>query len=344
MTVREITTGQDSFLDIVANLVGILIILVVVVGAQAKVAWKPAEPVADRSTEIKELTHSLDKKRDQVLKMNLDNELLEEEINQQALAAVHLNQVRHQMLMQIEVAEKLLSEKQDEQKQKLTAQQLAEKALLEQEQSLERKLAQVNQSLNAVSTVSQKRTEVIEHYPNPIAKTVFTEEVHFQILGGKIVYVPLEELISRMKTEVRSKIDQLQNSPRVASTVGPIQNFQLQYEIVGEVVRQPTPNGLVERTMIQFNGFQLLPSSDDLGVPIATALSTGERVSEFRRIIQRHSPQKTTVSLWVYPDSFTAYNEVKHWLYQQGYQVACWPLDADKLISGSPSGFRTSAQ
>ena len=35
MAIREITTGQDSFLDIVANLVGVLIILVVIVGAQA---------------------------------------------------------------------------------------------------------------------------------------------------------------------------------------------------------------------------------------------------------------------------------------------------------------------
>ena len=31
--------GQDSFLDIVANLVGILIILVMVIGVRAKGAW-----------------------------------------------------------------------------------------------------------------------------------------------------------------------------------------------------------------------------------------------------------------------------------------------------------------
>ena len=39
MSLKQITTGQDSFLDIVANLVGILIILVVVVGAQASASW-----------------------------------------------------------------------------------------------------------------------------------------------------------------------------------------------------------------------------------------------------------------------------------------------------------------
>ena len=44
MAIREITTGQDSFLDIVANLVGVLIILVVIVGAQATSAWNQVEP------------------------------------------------------------------------------------------------------------------------------------------------------------------------------------------------------------------------------------------------------------------------------------------------------------
>jgi hypothetical protein len=344
MTVREIKTGQDSFLDIVANLVGILIILVVVVGAQAKVAWKPSEPVEDRSAEITELAESLEKKRDQALRLDRDNELLEEEIHKQAVAAIHLNQVRHEMLLQIEIAEQLLAEKKEAQQQKLTDQQQAELALIDQERQLERRLAEINQSLRAVATVSQQKTEIIEHHPNPIAKTVFTEEIHFQIRGGKIVYVPLEELLSRMKSEVRAKVEQLRNSPSVISTVGPIQNFQLQYELIGEIVRQSTPNGVLERTVVHFNGFQLFPSSDDLGVPVAAALDGGERMSDFRRILQRQTPQKTTISLWVYPDSFTQYNAVKHWLYQQGYQVACWPLDADKRISGSPSGFRTSAQ
>ena len=40
--------GQDSFLDVVANLVGILIILVMVIGVRAKDAMLEAAPVADQ--------------------------------------------------------------------------------------------------------------------------------------------------------------------------------------------------------------------------------------------------------------------------------------------------------
>jgi hypothetical protein len=344
MTIKQITTGQDSFLDIVANLVGILIILVVVVGAQARVAWKPTEPIADHSGELDELAEKLNRTRDQAFKQEMDIGLLEEEIQKQALTAVQLNQVRHEMLVQVEIAERLLAEKAQSTKEKFSLQQQAERALAEKEIQLSRKLDQLNQSLNALATASAPKTEVIEHYPNPIAKTVFTEEIHFQIRNGKIAYVPLEELLSRMKSEVKSKVEQLRQQPRVVATLGPIQNFQLQYELVGEVVRQSTPNGVMEKTMIQFNGFQLIPSSDDLGVPVEQAVGDAERLSEFRKLLQRFPSQKTTISLWVYPDSFTHYNQVKHWLYQQGYQVACWPLDADKRISGSPSGFRTSAQ
>ena len=53
-TANDDAPGQDSFLDVVANLVGILIILIMVVGARAKDAWvQSAEQPA--SDEVKEL-------------------------------------------------------------------------------------------------------------------------------------------------------------------------------------------------------------------------------------------------------------------------------------------------
>ena len=44
---EEAASGHDSFLDIVANIVGILIILVMVVGVRARNAPVQASPVAD---------------------------------------------------------------------------------------------------------------------------------------------------------------------------------------------------------------------------------------------------------------------------------------------------------
>jgi hypothetical protein len=269
---------------------------------------------------------------------------LNAETQRQMMATARLNQVRHEMLVQIDIAERLLAEKQQAREAQLSEKHLQEQNWLQQQQQLERKLQEIDKSLKAVAAATQPKSEVIEHYPNPIAKTVFTEEIHFQIKAGRIVFVPLDELLNRMKAEVESKVQLLRQSPQVTSIVGPIKNFQLEYELVGELIRQPTANGVLERTMVQFNGFQLIPSSDELGIPVAQELDESTSRSEFRSILQRYAANKTTVSLWVYPDSYGEYNAVKNWLYKQGYQVACWPLSADKKISGSPSGFRTSAQ
>ncbi len=343
MTVKEITTGQDSFLDLIANLVGVIIILVVVIGAQAKSAWKPDEAQPDRSSEIGQIKSEISSRQMLATKMEADGVILESQYNEQVAANVTLGEVRHEMLVQIEIVERELAGRQAERLEKLDEQERQKLALLEEERRLNSEMNELQRSMAAVSIVPTKN-ETIDHFPNPIAKTVFTEEVHFQIRSGKIAYVPLEELLNRMKGEAKSKAEQLRQSPRVTSTIGPIQNFQLQYELVGETTRQSTPNGVQERTMIHFNGFQLIPSSLDLGMPVPTALDESGPVTEFRNITQRFPPEKTTVSLWVYPDSFAEYNQVKNWLYQRGYQVACWPLEHDKRISGSPSGFRTSAQ
>jgi effector-binding domain-containing protein len=97
----------------------------------------------------------------------------------------------------------------------------------------------------------------------------------------------------------------------------------------------------MDRKAIRFDGFTIFPSSENVGTPVEQSL-TGP--SEFRDVIRRFPPGKTTVSVWIYPDSYAEYNRLKSWLYEQHYQIACWPLAAGKHISGGPNGLRTSAQ
>lgn len=341
MTVKQITAGQDSFLDIVANLVGVLIILVVVVGAQAKVAWQPAEPTSDLSAEILDVQTQLESTAIHATKLELDSQQLEEQIKEQVVVNLQLGDLRHQMLVQIQMVEQQLARQKLERRQKLSAQQQAELDRRTEQRMLEQQLAEKNVAFNAVAAASQPKSEVIEHFPNPIAKTVFAEEIHFQLRGGKLAYVPLDELVNRMKSEWKVKAEKLQQSSHIVETVGPIQNFRLQYELAAAVMQQSSPQGVVERTAIRFEGFSIFPSSDALGSTVDEALGDN---SEFQSVLRRYPPGKTTVSLWIYPDSYTQYNQLKNWLYENGYQIACWPLDADKRIAGGPNGFRTSAQ
>lgn len=344
MTVRQITTGQDSFLDIVANLVGILIILVVIVGAQAKVAWKFESVEQESLEDVTAIDQQLFTVADQARKLELDNLELQALVAQQVLTAQELGEQRHQLLVEIEMAQQQLAQAKASRQAELDQQQQELRAAKEKEQQLLNELLAIQKSTEALEHLNSPQTDVIEHFPNPIAKTVFSEEVHFQLRKGKIAYVPMDELLSRMKSEWKDQAEKLRNQPSLTGTVGPLQNFRLQYELVAQAIAQPGQTG-GERIMIQFNGFQLFPASENLGATVAEALNEEQALgSEFIYHLRRYPTGKTTVSLWVYPDSFSEYNQIKKWLYDRGYQVACWPLSHDKWIAGGPGGFRTSAQ
>ena len=57
-----------------------------------------------------------------------------------------------------------------------------------------------------------------------------------------------------------------------------------------------------------------------------------------------HSPRDTTITLWVYPDSFDLYRQLKEELHNLGFATAGRPLPEGVLIGGSSDGTRSSAQ
>lgn len=347
MTVRQITTGQDSFLDIVANLVGILIILVVVVGAQASASWVKSEPNADLVDQIESLERDVAQQSDVITKLQLDNEQLAERQAKENQLAAGLSDQRHEMLVQLEIVKRQIEEKREQREATIAAideeanQVLKRKSEFEQnKEQLEQELEEIKRETNAV-TANEPKSEVIKHYPNPIAKTVFSEEVHFRLNKGKLSYVPMDELITRMKSEWKVKAEKLRQANQTIETVGPIRNYRMQYELSAEPVRAVTNPGLVSQKTVSFRHFVILPAKLDLGETVTDALQDR---SEFLSILSRYEPRKTTVSIWVDPDSFAEHNRLKNWLHENRFQMASWPLDYGRNISGGPNGFKTSAQ
>ena len=96
--------GQDSFLDIVANLVGILIILIMVVGAHAQSQWTHAQPNEDIWKEVEQLTDEVDRTSQVATSIKLENHELEDKIRRQAEMAASLDQKRHELLVQYTIA------------------------------------------------------------------------------------------------------------------------------------------------------------------------------------------------------------------------------------------------
>ncbi len=337
MTSCDLNAGQDSFLDIVANLVGILVILVVVVGAQAQSSWTHEADHSEQLQAIEELEERLNSATDEARSRQLENDELEQKIQGHATSVDRLQKQRHAMLVQMSMAKRELEKKNLEN----TASENARLALEAEQDKLRYRLVSTRNKINAVRSQEKAKIEEIEHFPAPIAKTVFSDEVHFQLMGGRLTFVPMDALIDRMKSEWKVKAEKLTVANNTYETVGPIGEFRLQYQLASKTVRVPAEMGAIERRVTTFDHFVLRPLSSQTGESMATALSPG---SEFLNRLKPLTPGRTTISLWVYPDSYDDLADLKKRLRQRGFQIANWPLQFGKLISGGPGGFRAASQ
>ena len=57
--------------------------------------------------------------------------------------------------------------------------------------------------------------------------------------------------------------------------------------------------------------------------------------SDFRQALAKILPGRTTITIWVYPDGFDAFRQIRKELYRLGYAIAARPLPP-----GSPSAAR----
>lgn len=337
MTIKEIKTGQDSFLDITANLVGILIILVVVVGAQAKQNWVKNQAASEETARVEELREKIENAELTVDKLTRDNHLLEQQADKEAAFAKAVAERRQQMLVQIEMVKQKIDEKKSLLKddEKIRFDSNVRKA------SLESELEKLKREAVALKSNQVQNVETIDHYPTPIARTVLSDEVHFRLYNGKLMYVPMDELTKAMKAEWRTKAEKLRQAPTTVETVGPIGEFRMQYQLEAVEIERLGESGRVTNQIIRLKRFVMIPVFEDGGETVAQALGND---SKFRKIITPEGKKRPTVSIWVYPNSFTQYNQVKEWLRVNGFQAACWPLAEGRLISGSPNGLKSSAQ
>lgn len=333
----EMIGGQDSFLDIVANLVGILIILVVVVGAQATSFKKEQVPDPNLDQEIADKQVALDHLVQRARRMTIDNHQLEKDISDEQLLTKQLADERHEKMMQMEIVRRDIEERTADWNQ-LQKEVFEKQATIS---SLKQQLTQLETRANAWQNEEVTRVETIEHFPTPIVKTVFTDEIHFRISGGRITFVPMQPLIDEMKSQWNVVAENLSSSNQAVETVGPIDGYRLQYELRKRLATRNTPDGNVQGEVIEFDHFVILPTSERNGETLGQAMQPG---SQFLKRLSDRRPDRTTISVWVYPDSYDDFMSLKKELHRQGFQIASWPLEHGRPISGGPRGFKTSAQ
>jgi hypothetical protein len=332
---EEQAAGEDSFLDVVANLVGIFVILIMVIGVRAKdaaVEQLAAPPAEDLQKSLVERAAAR-----QELK-GVDTSVREIQTRAQQMEGVIAARrgERHQLNVLMAAARLEL----DERRNRLDEVAREEVEVSSELRSLEKQLEETTAQRELLE--SEKRpTMTLEHLPTPMAKTVFGSEEHYRLERGRLTYVPLNELTERLRADAPQRAARLMQVPELTETIGPIQGFHMRYTMHRRSVGTNTPNGTLVRQVAELKQFELVPLADDLGEPLAEALESG---SQFRQSLDTFKPGATIVTVWTYPDSYAEFRELKRWLYDRGFACAARPLPAGQLISGSPQGSRSAAQ
>lgn len=198
----------------------------------------------------------------------------------------------------------------------------------------------LNRQREAIDKTPAESKE-IETFTTPLGRTVDGREVHFQLSRGRIVYVPLNELVDKFVADVKRKVDRLRERSELTDTLPPDQGFRLTYWVK---LRRPTPEEIRDTGSQQLkfqDRIELTQVVDNLGETIEQAL---QPVSQFHQALADRRARDATITLWTYPDSFDDFRRVKKELYRLGFQVAARPLPEGVPISGSSTGSKSTAE
>jgi hypothetical protein len=340
---QEIGFSFDSFLDVVANVVGIIIrlILVVWVGARAYTAMQPL-PTPPAATATAEAAGPHEPLQDEVARQRQE-----------------LADVQARLLQQVRSFQQY-QDLQTQARRELTAvtaqRQEREGAKANSARSPEEHVGSVALTLEEVRQRCQRLTEQIQQleklppvkqtlrYQTPVSRPVKSEELFFECRGGRVTFIDIAAFMTEVRRGLEEKTKQLRSQWEVSDVAGPVGAFQLHYTVERE-------RGLLDGGGLGpdaqgsfragLSGWQLEPLSGLRGETEEQAFKPG---SDFRQIADVLDPQQHTVTFWVYPDSFALYRRLRDYLYEKDIVVAGRPLPDGSPISASRNGSASRGQ
>ncbi len=331
-----IEMGHDAFLDIVANLVGIMIILVVVLGTQSQpqpeIEPDQPEPVElATDSQLSELAHE----QFRAASAQRDSIRFERMIKQNESDLQRTKQMRDRLLDLVSIAEQTW----EDQKSELDAEAVAAAQRNTKADQLRQQLEDVRGQQEAASA-EKPPVHAIAHLPTPMAKTVFGKEVHFRLEANRLSVVPIDRLLEEIKTDLRRNLKGSREG-QLTSAVGPVRGFIANYAMTKDQALVNRGGQIGMTTRGQLVGLTIEPLVGVEGQPIEKVF---EGSSELDIELAGRNPNSTTITVWVYPDSYASFRRLKEHLYAKGFATAARPMEAGRPITGGPQGTRSVAQ
>jgi hypothetical protein len=333
--VREIEFSFDSFLDVVANVVGIILRLILVawVGARSYKAVVPTlSPPALTKQEIAELPDPQDP------------------------LAPELERQRHELAeAQSHLLEQLKEWRKLRQDSTLTTEELARLTAHVQEvdsegKNIDAKIHQDAQatrnaylSLEEIRERSKRVVEEIEtlrkepskkqtlRYRTPVSHPLQSEELLFECQRGRVALIDIGGFLEEVQNVLRGRGGEtLRDTGRYSTVTEAIGPFRLHYSLeMDRFTSKPDCSWEVE------------PVAAERGETLEKALAPG---SDFRRIVDSIEPETTAVTLCVYPDSFPLYRKLRDYMHERDIVVAGRPLPDGASIAASRHGTTSRGQ
>jgi hypothetical protein len=330
-TEHEEAVNADSFLDIVASVVSVMIIMVMMTGLKIK----QSPPDAALTGELARAAGDLAQKETDERNLHGEIKALEKEMNEVKTQAALRERERNVLSLAVTgLDQQLRGARQARGPQQPVADLTAQVA------DARNRLEILDRQREAIEKTPSASVQ-IESYNTPLGHTVVGREIHFQVKNGRIAYVPLNELVERAVDDIKQKIQRLSAHQELTDTVAPIDGFRMTYIIR---LRPPTTAEVQEsnsqRPKIE-DRFVMRPVADNIGETIDEAL---QPASQFRQIITGRRAKDSTITLWTYPGSFDEFRRLKKELYRLGFPVAARPLPDGVPISGSSHGSKSTAE
>ena len=320
--------GAFSLVGVVTSIAGILLVLVTVVADRA---WQSAAAMVGISVDLAATQRS---------EQSLEGEVnrLAAEANTVRAEAAARRLERDHLAMLITAGEAELGARRntlvDDDKKQL---------------DLDRELAQARADLDRLEKQRKEtaekpdKTVKIESFPTPLSRPVDTKEIHFQLRHGRLAYVPMNEFLAEVIELVREKSWKLKDDTEFTETFGPVDGFTVRYTVVREDIpwEEAMHSGRHGGSSVSLDRCEFLPSSSQQGEPIQDALGSK---SAFRGRLDDLNPKRTTVTVWVYPDSFGDFRFVRKQLYEKGFTVAARPMAEGSNVGGSRHGSKSAVE
>ncbi len=312
------SSGQDSFLDVVTNIVGILIILVMVTGLRAQrapvqIAASAPDPTILAAPQTAVSGAQGDLKR------------ADQEVKAVEASLADRNRQREVLATYISAGELQLNQAQ----QKLGE---TDQVNLQMERAVavaQLQLAEKKQQYAALINYEPPPAE-LQNVPTPLSRTVVGHEVQYHLKQGCVALVPLDELLDEVRRVLRNarSVDEIKDERK---PVGPANGFYLRYRLtVGS-----------DNRSISLNRCRIEPEKLPIGEALPAALADR---SAFRQSLRSLNPKIDSITIWFYADSFNEFRVLRQELHRLGFACAGRPLSDDNFIEAAPDGSKSAAE